>query len=651
MPETKAALSPAAATHRRTVGGIVMGVYRRSAITVAFGAVAIIIGQFAALLVPKFTGMAVDSVKTLGSLVEDRHPDALSRAAESISGLSSDTPADDRLLICLIAMGVLTLIVAVFQFTKRYQLIGLSRHCEYALREELFHHVQLLPLPFFTRMRSGDLISRATSDIEAVRMMIGPAVMYVTDVAVVLPITIVAMMLISPVLTAWALLPLAFLTLSTLWFSPRQRKHSFAVQERQADLSARAQENFSGARVVRAFGREKFESAEFDKLGARLMESQLALAKARAMFQASIWTLNGAGLLVFLYVGSQEIAAHRMSMGQFLEFVFFFALLYWPMISLGWVIMLVVRGRVSAKRINEVFAENPDTGVSASLAADGAGPQFASARPRPPEIRGEIEFRGVGFSYGEGKPVLRDLSFRVPAGKTLAVVGQVGSGKSTVAQLILRLREPNSGSIMIDGKPITDFDASGLRRRIGYVPQETFLFSESIGDNISFGLDEAAAPDIADAARTAQLASEVAEIPGHYDALLGERGVNLSGGQKQRAAIARALILKPAIMVLDDCLSAVDTKTEEAILSGLKRDLAGTTVIIIAQRVSTVAHADEIIVLEDGCIVERGTDASLRAAGGLYADMARSQAQKAGASVQRNGGEPVLAGAAANGVR
>ncbi len=597
-------------------GQIVLSAYRERIVSVVLGGICILVGGVLALLVPKYTGLAVDSVRALGDLTEDRVPDRISIIASSIAGI--DSTASDAMSRCLAAIAISAQILGLLQFLKRYQLVGLSRQSEFALRQGLFRHIQTLPLDTFTRLRSGDLLNRATSDIEAVRMMTGPAMMYLTDVAILLPLTVAAMFMISPALAAWALVPLALLTISTVLFSPKTRKYSQEVQERQSDLSARAQENFSGVRVVKAFGRENFESEEFDKLGRQVLESQLSLARNRTAYQSLIWTLNGAGLLVFLYFGAREIAAGALSIGQFLEFNLFFTLLYWPMISLGWVIMLIVRGRVSARRINEILAIAPDPGLPGDPYAEPpTGPE--------PQLRGEVEFRNVGFSFTAGKPVLQDISFRVAPGRTLAVVGPVGCGKTTVAQLLLRLREPGAGEILIDGKPIQEWDPHYLRRRMGFVPQETFLFSESIAENLGFGVNAAERSLLVSAAETAQLAPELATLPDGYDTVLGERGVNLSGGQKQRAAIARALVKRPDIMVLDDCLSAVDTRTEEAILSGLRRELRDTTVVIIAQRVSTVAHADEIVVLDDGRVVERGTDAELRARGGLYAAMAEAQ--------------------------
>lgn len=609
---SQAPSDPSSAKRITSIYQVVKNTYRKHALIFTAGVITLILGQAGALLIPKLTGLGVDSIKQLGNLTARESTDAFSRFTKWLGGISPDMSFDDRFTRVLVFLGVAALIVGVLQFIKRRAITGLSRQIEFDMKEHLFGHIQVLPMDQFARIRSGDLLSRATSDVESVRMMFGPAVMYMGEVIMLLPIALVAMFMTSSYLAWWALLPLFLLTASTLYFSPRTRKYSLQVQERQADLSARAQENFSGTRVVKAFSRENFESESFDAIGQELLGSQLAQARARQAYQASIWTLNGGATLVFLFFGAREIAEGRLSLGQFLEFNMYFLALFWPMIAFGWVILLIIRGRVSARRINEILSIEPDPSTQ---------PGGESARG----LSGEIRFDNVSYGYESAKPVLKGISFTVAAGKTTAIVGPVGCGKSTIARLLLRLREAESGSITIDGKPLHDYDAGELRKQIGFVPQETFLFSESIGENIAFGLDGNPSDDVQEAAEIAQLHEEVTPLPDGYDTLLGERGVNLSGGQKQRAAIARALVKKPAIVVLDDSLSAVDTKTEEAILDGLKRVLKNSTNIIIAQRVSTVAHADEILVLSDGEIVQRGTDAELRAQPGLYAEMAERQ--------------------------
>lgn len=598
---------------------VVKATYREFRGTALLGAIALVVGQLLALMVPKYVGLAIDSIRELGALTTSERSDIFSRGALWLAGINEGDDGATRIQQALILLVTATVVAALFQFFKRWTITGLSRRVEFNLRQRIFSHLQVLPLDFYSRMRSGDVISRATSDIEAVRMMTGPALMYLGEAITMLPLTLMVMYFVSPTMTLCAMVPLVLLSLSTVYFSPRQRIYSMQVQEAQGELSARAQENFSGVRVVKAFNREDFESAQFDELGQKLYRSQIALARNRAGFQASIWTLNGIGLLIFLYVGARELADGTASLGALVEFMMYFTLLYWPMIALGWVVSLVIRGRVSAKRIDHLLHTAPDEGVVA------AGHDAS-------HLTGRIRFEGVGFSYVPNVPVLQDISFEVHPGKTLGVVGPVGCGKSTLASLLLRLREADKGSITLDDRPIHDYAPGKLREQIGFVPQETFLFSESIADNIAFGVDRADPGDVAEAAELAQLANDVEHFPNQYDTLLGERGVNLSGGQKQRTAIARALIKQPRIVVLDDCLSAVDTRTEEAILRGLKEALRDTTNIIIAQRVSAISHADEIIVLDEGRIVERGTDRELRAQGGLYADMAQRQSLEASLS-------------------
>ncbi len=504
--------------------------------------------------------------------------------------------------------------LAVATFYKRYYLIRLSRKVEYELKKEMYEHLQNLPGRYYDAKRSGGLMSLMTSDVEAVRMMIGPAIMYLSSTLLLTPAALAIMLTLNATLTGFALLPLVGLALATLYFSPRVRKYATLAQEDLEQISARAQENFAGARVVKAFAREEFEVRELDRLGEKYYRNKLAQARNSAFYGASIFVFGGLGILVILYFGAREIAASRFSIGDFLAFTLYNVQLYWPMIAIGWVTMLFVRGAASLQRIFALLDERPD---GAQLPG---GERVA--------LKGEIEFREVSLVYKEGTcPALDSVSFKLAPGRTLAIVGPVGSGKSSIANLLLRLIAPTSGAIFIDGIEIEKIDPVCLREQCGYVPQDSFLFSESVQDNIALGLrdDDAREQKVREAAKNAAFAEEVESLPSGYDTLLGERGVNLSGGQKQRAAIARALAKQPRIVVLDDCLSAVDTRTEDRILRALKQQTAGVTTLIIAQRISTVAHADEILVLDGGRVVERGTDESLRAKGGLYADLARRQ--------------------------
>ncbi|MCL4731998.1 MAG: ABC transporter ATP-binding protein/permease, partial [Planctomycetes bacterium] len=363
--------------------------------------------------------------------------------------------------------------------------------------------------------------------------------------------------------------------------------------------------------------RETFEVQELDRLGRRYLYNKLGASRNQSLFQASIWGFSGLGVLIILYFGALEVGRGALTTGDLAAFLMYNLNLYWPMIALGWVTMLFTRAEASLKRLNELADTPPDP------SRDGSGGH------RPAGLRGEVEFDRVSHRYTpEGPPVLHDVSFRVEPGRTLAIVGPVGSGKSTVANLLLRLYDATAGSVRVDGLDIRQYDANSLRAFMGYVPQDSFLFSDTIANNIALGMnpdDPARAETIARCARAAEFEAEVLALPKGYDTMLGERGVNLSGGQKQRAAIARALARNPVILVLDDCLSAVDTDTEERILRNLKQLSQNITTVIIAQRISAVQHADEIIVLDEGRVVERGTDSDLRALGGLYADLARRQ--------------------------
>ena len=519
----------------------------------------------------------------------------------------------DFVLLALGMVLALSLLLGVFTFAKRFYLIRISRRTEYSLKKRMYTHLQNQPSAWFDNTRSGGIMSLMTSDVEAVRMMIGPAVMYIGGTIFLFPASLLIMFSLNQLLTWLALIPLVGLTAATLWFNPRVRKYSLASQEDLEQLSARAQENFAGARVVKAFSREEYEISELQKQGETYLHNKLGAARNQALFQSCIWGFSGVGVLIILYFGATEISAGRFSTGDFAAFILYNLGLYWPMIALGWVTMLFVRAAASLKRIDALLLSEPD-------------PSRVPGGETPQRIEGEVVFENVSMRYAPDLPLaLEGVNFKVAPGRTLGIVGQVGSGKSTIASLLLRLASPAGGRILVDQRQIEQYDPHALRRFIGYVPQDSFLFSDTIANNI--GLASVADRDaiIRQAIKAAEFEEEVLSLPKGYDTMLGERGVNLSGGQKQRASIARALAGKPTILVLDDCLSAVDTDTEERILRNLKAETREITTLIIAQRISTVAHADAIIVLDHGRIIERGTDAELRAAGGLYAELAKRQ--------------------------
>jgi ATP-binding cassette subfamily B multidrug efflux pump len=574
------------------------------------GITALMLGAVCQTIVPIYIKLAVDAVSPEGAKVDEGLAGEL-----ALKLLPGEMAQDmDFVLLCLGMVAALSVLLGFFTFMKRFYLIRISRRTEYNLKKKMYAHLQNQPAAWFDQTRSGGIMSLMTSDVEAVRMMIGPAIMYIGGTIFMFPASLLIMFSLNQLLTWLALIPLVGLTAATLWFNPRVRKYSLRSQEDLEQLSARAQENFAGARVVKAFSREQFEIGALQKQGETYLSNKLGQARNQALFQSCIWGFSGLGVLIVLYFGAMEIAAGRFSKGDLAAFILYNLGLYWPMIALGWVTMLFVRAGASLKRIDALIQHAPD----AAQIPGGT---------TPAKILGEVTFEKVGLRYGPELPLaLEDVSFTIPPGRTLGIVGQVGSGKSTVAALLLRLIAPTGGRILVDGKPVESYDPHTLRSFIGYVPQDSFLFSDTIANNIGLTLAEAERDAvIRRVTRVAEFEEEVMTLPRGYDTMLGERGVNLSGGQKQRAAIARALAAQPTILVFDDCLSAVDTDTEERILRNLKQETREITTLIIAQRISAVAHADEIIVLEQGRITERGTDAELRAAGGLYADLARRQ--------------------------
>lgn len=589
----------------------VLDAYRKNARWTLVGVVSSLLGTACQVVIPVFFKLVIDELSPEAEVHR-----GIAAWGEGVVRALVGEQADVAVYIQA-SLGVAVAFaaaLAVATFYKRYYLIRLSRKVEYELKKEMYEHLQNLPGRYYDAKRSGGLMSLMTSDVEAVRMMIGPAIMYLSSTLLLTPAALAIMLTLNATLTGFALLPLVGLALATLYFSPRVRKYATLAQEDLEQISARAQENFAGARVVKAFAREEFEVRELDRLGEKYYRNKLAQARNSAFYGASIFVFGGLGILVILYFGAREIAASRFSIGDFLAFTLYNVQLYWPMIAIGWVTMLFVRGAASLERIRALLNEAPDS-------AQWPGGMRVL-------LKGEIEFREVSLVYKEGTcPALDSVSFKLAPGRTLAIVGPVGSGKSSIANLLLRLIAPTSGAIFIDGIEIEKIDPVCLREQCGYVPQDSFLFSESVQDNIALGLrdDDAREQKVREAAKNAAFAEEVESLPSGYDTLLGERGVNLSGGQKQRAAIARALAKQPRIVVLDDCLSAVDTRTEDRILRALKQQTAGVTTLIIAQRISTVAHADEILVLDGGRVVERGKDETLRAKGGLYADLARRQ--------------------------
>jgi ATP-binding cassette subfamily B multidrug efflux pump len=517
---------------------------------------------------------------------------------------------------------------AIFQFLTRWILIGVSREVEFDLRNDLFTHLERLSYSFYQRTRTGDIMARATNDLNAVRMLAGPGIMYTANTVVFTAGALVFMLSISPRLTLFAFLPLPVVSIVVQYFGRKIHERFERIQAMFSNISAKAQENFSGARLIRAYVQEQAEIASFERENTEYISRSLKLVRLMGMLWPTLETLLGVAIVIVLWIGGREVVLHRISVGSFVAFNTYMVQLTWPIISLGWVINIFQRGTASMGRIQNMLSEQPEV-TDAAVPATGA----------PTEVRGNIEFRNLSFHYGHtlvaaergmghvhgDEAVLKNINLRVPEGTSLAIVGPTGSGKSTLVSLIPRIYDAAEGTVLIDGRPIREFPLEVLRSNIGFVPQETFLFSDTIRENIAFGAEHATDAEIRRAAEAANIADEIEGFPDGYNTVVGERGLTLSGGQKQRTAIARALIRSPRILVLDDALASVDTQTEDRILNHLREIMRGRTTIFISHRVSTVRNADRIAVLHDGEIVEYGTHEELIERNGYYTGLYNKQ--------------------------
>jgi len=515
-----------------------------------------------------------------------------------------------RYAVILFAISVFS---GVFKYWMRHYVIGISRHIEFDLRNDVFAHLQRLPLQYFQRTRTGEIMSRATNDLAAVRMMLGPGVMYLVNTGTVAVVAVGFMLAISPRLTAYSLLPLPLVSLMVWLFGDRIHRRFEQIQAHFAEISARVQENLAGVRVVRAFAREEREIEDFRALNREYLHKNLALIRASGLFHPVLGFLSGLAALLGLYLGGREVMSGHITLGQFVAFTVYLAMLNWPVFALGWVINLFQRGTASFQRIVEILEVAPEIRSPARAL-------------RPARCRGEMEFRGLTFTYpGADRPALRDVSITVPAGTFVAVVGRTGSGKTTLLSLVPRVFDPPAGTVLIDGVDVRRLDLAWLRSRIACAPQETFLFAATVAENIAYGVERADQAGIERVARVARLDGDVRGFPLGYETPVGERGITLSGGQKQRVTIARALLRDAPVLLLDDCFSGVDTHTEEAVLTQLRREMRGRTTLLVSHRASTVRDADLIVVLDEGSVAECGTHESLLAFGGRYAGLYREQ--------------------------
>jgi ATP-binding cassette subfamily B protein len=533
----------------------------------------------------------------------------------AVDDLAAGVDAGKVWLYGLAILG-LSAVGGAFRFVMRRIIIGASRDVEYDLRNDFFAHLQTLDLAYFQHHRTGDLMSRATSDLNAIRMMIGPAVMYAATTCLTFVVATAVMISIDPWLTLYSLIPLPFVSISVAVFGNVIHRRFEAVQEQLSEISATTQETLAGVRVVRAYGQEPSEIERFKAANEEYVERNRGLIHIQAMYYPIMSFLMGLGALLVLWLGSREVVAGRLTVGELVAFNGYLMMLAWPMIAFGWVTNLLQRGMASWKRILEVLDAKPD--VTDAEATDDI--------TDPSQVDGRIEIRNLTFAYN-GETVLDDVSAVLPAGTTTAIVGGTGSGKSTLLSLLLRLRNPPKGTVFVDDVDVRQIALSTLRGSIGFVPQEPFLFGATIAENIAFGArgEHDTRERTEEMAAIARLDKDLTNFPLGYDTMVGERGITLSGGQKQRAAIARALMIDPRILVLDDALSAVDTYTEEEILARLGAVMSQRTSIIVSHRVSTVRSADQILVLADGRIVERGTHHELVGADGVYAELYQKQ--------------------------
>jgi ATP-binding cassette subfamily B multidrug efflux pump len=596
-----------------------------------------LIGAVPPLLIGAITDLLSRSPKPLPNLTAAVHPGAFLFWPWLLKPITYFyQPGSRRALgiFCLLLVGIV-IIKGIFSFASRWILIGISRDIEYDLRNDLLARLVKMEPEFYVRNRTGELMSRCTNDLNQVRGVLGPGIMYSANTIVGMAVAIALMVKLSPVLTLEVLLPVPVVAVTVRYFGKVIHELQAKVQEMLATLSAKAQENLTGIRVIRAYGQEDAETRAFDEANQQYVGQNMRMIRAWSMFFPALQLIIGISILLVLWQGSRMVIQERISLGALIAFYSYVLQLVFPMFALGFVTNIFQRGAASMGRLNYILDAAP--AINDSAVRDQTGDTKSD------EIRGEIEFRDLTFAYpttrgGNGatpagplesgnanEPVLRNINLHIAAGSTVAIVGPTGSGKTTLAALIARLWEAPLGTLFIDGKSIREWPLATLRRAVGFVPQDAFLFSETIRENIAFGIEEIQPDAVEEAAQIATVSGDISDFPARYETIVGERGITLSGGQKQRTTLARALIRDPRILILDDAFASVDTDTEEKILQGLEDVLRQRTTILISHRCSTVRDANQIVVLRDGQIIEKGTHEELLGLGGYYAELYQKQ--------------------------